>query len=59
MKNKTILMRDQGSSQGCERSRLPHFPDNSLTDGGKVVIFKPEEDSWYSFPLKVKPTPGS
>jgi hypothetical protein len=44
-----------GGSQGCETSRLPHFLDNRLTDGGEVVslmcqpLFTPLEDSWYSF----------
>jgi hypothetical protein len=38
--------------------RLPHFLDNRLTDGGKVVsptrwpLFTPQEDSWYSFLLE-------
>jgi hypothetical protein len=44
--------------------RLPHFLDNRLTDGGKVVsptrrpLFTPQEDSWYSFLLEDESTPG-
>jgi hypothetical protein len=26
--------------QGCETSRLPHFLDNRLTDGGEVISLK-------------------
>jgi hypothetical protein len=39
-------------------SRLPHYLDNRLIDGGKVVSltrrppFTPQEDSWYSFLLR-------
>jgi hypothetical protein len=49
---------------GCETSRLPHFLDNRLTDGGEVVSlmcrppFTPQDDSWYSFLLKTESTPG-
>jgi hypothetical protein len=44
--------------------RVPHFLDNRLTDGGKVVSlthrpnFTPQEDSWYSFLLESESTPG-
>jgi hypothetical protein len=46
-----------------ETSRLPHFLDNRLTDGGEVVslmrrpAFTPQEDSWYSFLLEAGSTP--
>jgi hypothetical protein len=48
-----------------ETSRLPHFVDNRLTDGGEVVSLThrpaalyPQEDSWYSFLLEGEPTSG-
>jgi hypothetical protein len=52
--------------QGCETSRLPHFLDSRLTDGGEVVsltrrpavLLLPQEDSWYSFLLEAESTPG-
>jgi hypothetical protein len=51
---------------GCETSRLPHFLDNLLTDGGEIVsltrittALRSEEDSWYSFLLEAESTPGS
>jgi hypothetical protein len=50
--------------QSCETSRLSHFLDNRLTDGGKAVSlmcrppFTPQEDSWYSFLLEDELTPG-
>jgi hypothetical protein len=43
--------------------RFPHFLDNQLTDGGKVVSpmrqppFTPQEDSWYSFLLEAESDP--
>jgi hypothetical protein len=46
-------------------SRLQHFLDNRITDGGEVVSltrcspFTPQEDSWYSFLLEAESTPGS
>jgi hypothetical protein len=49
-------------------SRLPHFLDDSLTDGGEAVSLMhrpaalyPQEDSWYSFLLRgwVDPRPQS
>jgi hypothetical protein len=42
----------------CETSRLPHFLDNRLTDGGEVSLTKRQEDSWYSFLLEAELTPG-
>jgi hypothetical protein len=36
-KSKTIPVRDRGSPWGCETSRLQHFLDNLLTNGGEVV----------------------
>jgi hypothetical protein len=46
-------------------SKIPHFLDNRLTDGGEVVSltrrppFTPQEDSWGEFPLEAESTPGS
>jgi hypothetical protein len=39
IKGKAISVTDHGGSYGCETPRLPHFLDNRLTDGGKVVSF--------------------
>jgi hypothetical protein len=50
----------RGGPQGCETLKLPHFLDNRLTDGGKVVSltlqprFTPQEKSWYSFLLEAE-----
>jgi hypothetical protein len=45
-------------------SRLPHFLDNRLTDGGEVInltrlppALNPEEVLWYSFVLVAESTP--
>jgi hypothetical protein len=34
---KAIPVTGRECSEGCETSRLPHFLDNTLTDGGEVV----------------------
>jgi hypothetical protein len=34
---KATRITGRGCSWGCETSRLPHFLDNRLTDGGEVV----------------------
>jgi hypothetical protein len=55
---------DHGGPQGCDTSRLPHFLDSRLADGGEVVSltrrlpFTSQEDSWYSFLLEAESTPG-
>jgi hypothetical protein len=36
-KGKAIPVTGREGPYGCETSRLPHFLDNRLTDGGKVV----------------------
>jgi hypothetical protein len=62
--SKAILITGRGGPYGCETSRLPHFLDNRLTDGGEVVsltrrpLFTSQEYSWYSFLLEAESTPG-
>jgi hypothetical protein len=53
---KVIPVTDRGGPYVCKTSRLPHFLDNRLTDGGDVLSLtrRPaslytQEDSWYSF----------
>jgi hypothetical protein len=59
-KDIAIPVTGRGSPYGCERSMLPHFLDNRLTDGGVVVSlthqppFTRQEDSWYSFLLEAE-----
>jgi hypothetical protein len=38
-KGKAIPVTGREGPQGCETSRLPHFLDNRLTDGGEVVSY--------------------
>jgi hypothetical protein len=63
-KGKAIRVTGREGPYGCEPSRLPHFPDNRLTDGGEVVSltrrkpFTLQEDSPYSFLLEAESTPG-
>jgi hypothetical protein len=51
-KNKIIPVTSRGSPYVCETSKLPHFLECRLTDGGEVVSltrwspFTPQEDSW-------------
>jgi hypothetical protein len=54
IKGEATPVTGRGGPQGCETSRLPHFVDNRLTDGGEVVSLTrrpaalyPQEDSWY------------
>jgi hypothetical protein len=35
---KAIAVTGRGGRQDCETSRLPHFLDNRLTDGGEVSL---------------------
>jgi hypothetical protein len=50
--------------QRCETSRIPHFLDNRLTDGGEAIKpYEPaalyiHEESWYSFLLESESTLG-
>jgi hypothetical protein len=63
-KGKDILVTGRGGSYVCETSRLPHFLENRLTDGGDVVSFTrlppftPQEDFRYSFLLEAESIPG-
>jgi hypothetical protein len=64
IKGKAIPVTGRGDPQGCETSRLPHFLDTRLTEGGEVVsptrrlaVLYPQEDSWYSFLLEAEWTP--
>jgi hypothetical protein len=60
-KGKATPVTGRGGLQGCASSRLPHFLDNQLTDGGELVSLKqrqaalyPQEDSWYTFLLEAE-----
>jgi hypothetical protein len=37
VKGKAMPVTERGGPLGCETSRLPHFLDNQLRDGGEVV----------------------
>jgi hypothetical protein len=37
-KSKAVPVTGPGGPYGCETSRLPHFLDNLLTDGGGVCF---------------------
>jgi hypothetical protein len=60
-KCKAIPVTDLRGKYDCETSRLQHFLDNRLTDGGEVVslVRRRQEDSWYSFLLEAESTPES
>jgi hypothetical protein len=63
-RGKGIPVTGRGGLEGCETSRLPHFVDNRLTDGGEVVSLtrRPPctslRDSWYSFLLELSRLQG-
>jgi hypothetical protein len=40
MRGKTLPVTGRGGQYGCETSKLPHFLDNQLTDGGEIVSLK-------------------
>jgi hypothetical protein len=59
---KAIPLTGRREPCGCEMSKLPHFLDNRLTDGGEVVSlmlrpnFTPRKIFWYSFVLEIEAT---
>jgi hypothetical protein len=53
-KSKAIPVTGHGGPYGCEISRLPHFLDNRLRDGGELgcqpytpATLYTQKDSWY------------
>jgi hypothetical protein len=50
-----IGLEGRGSPNGCETSRLPHFLDNQLTDGGEVLILT----RWQADLYTPKEIPGT
>jgi hypothetical protein len=64
VKGKAIPVTGRGGPYGCVTSRLSHFLDNRLTDGGDFVSLTrpaalyPQGDSWYCFLLETESTSG-
>jgi hypothetical protein len=62
---KAMPVTGRGSPQGCETSRLPHFLDNQLIDGGDISLtHRPaglyhQEYFWHSFLSEAESTLGS
>jgi hypothetical protein len=48
VKSKVIPVTCLGGPYDCETSRLPHFLDNRLTDGGEVVRFTCKPAALYT-----------
>jgi hypothetical protein len=44
-------------THSVEKSRVPYFLDNRLTDGAPAALYT-QEDSWYSFLLEAESTPS-
>jgi hypothetical protein len=63
-KAKVISVTGREGPQGCETSRLPHFLDSRLTDGGEVVSltrrppFTPRKVPGTHFCLEAESTTG-
>jgi hypothetical protein len=63
-KCKDIPLTESEGPQGCETSRIPHFPDSRLTSGGEGVSlalrppFTPQEHTSYALLLEAESTPG-
>jgi hypothetical protein len=48
VKGKAIPVTGRGGTQDCKTSRLSHFLDNRLTDGGEVVSLTRRPAALYS-----------
>jgi hypothetical protein len=48
-KGKAIPVAGREGPYICESSRLPHFLDNRLTDGGEVVSLMHHKDTEYEY----------
>jgi hypothetical protein len=59
-KGKAITVTGHGGPWGCETSRLPHFLDNRLTDGGEVATLKrrppftPPPQGRFQVPISIR-----
>jgi hypothetical protein len=59
-KKKAMLVTGPGGLYGSETSRVPHFLDSWLTDGGQVISFtrrprfSPRRIFWYLFLLEAE-----
>jgi hypothetical protein len=51
--SKAIHARGRGGPQGREMSRIPHFLDNRLTDGGEVVSLT-RSDIYISYIINLR-----
>jgi hypothetical protein len=65
IKSKAIPVTGHGGPWGCKTSRLPHFLEYRLTDGGEAVsptsrpvALYTQEDSWDLFLIETESTPG-
>jgi hypothetical protein len=62
VKRKPIPVTGRGGLCSCETLKIPHFPDNWLTDGDEIASlslrprFTPQDDSWYSILLEAEST---
>jgi hypothetical protein len=47
--DKDIPLTGREGTYGCETSRLPHYVENRLTDGGEVIFCKITKTSFRTF----------